>query len=235
MAPDDRTAELADNLARTRLRVEQACAAAGRPADAVTLIVVTKFFGAEDVRRLAGLGVEDVGENRAQEAAAKYEQCEDLDLIWHFIGQLQTNKAASVVGYADLIHTVDRSNLVKAIGKAAGAIGKRQDVLIQVNLDPQPRAGRGGAPAEQVPELSAMVLEHPSLRLRGVMGVAPLGEDPSPAFAELAAISANMRLQAPDADIVSAGMSADLETAIQYGATHLRIGAAVMGSRPTVR
>lgn len=232
---DPRTAELADNLAVTRERIGAACEAAGRPADAVTLIVVTKFFGADDVRRLPALGVTDVGENRAQEALAKHAECADLDLIWHFIGQLQTNKAKSVVGYADLVHTVDRPGLATALGKAASVIDKRQQVLIQVNLDPEPRAGRGGALPSEVPELTQLVIDDPALDLRGVMGVAPLGEDPRPAFDRLAQISAAMRAEDPAADLISAGMSSDLEAAIEYGATHLRVGAAVMGSRPTVR
>ena len=232
MSDDPRSRELADNLDAVRQRVAAACATAGRPP--ATVIVVTKFFGADDVRRLAALGVHDVGENRDQEAVAKHAQCRDLHLTWHFIGQLQTNKAKSVVGYADLVHTVDRSSLVRALDRAAGAAGKVQDVLIQVNLDPQERAGRGGVAPSAVTGLLADVVAADALRLRGVMGVAPLGEDPAPAFAALAAVAGQVREQVPEADIISAGMSSDLEVAVANGATHLRIGTAVMGSRPTV-
>jgi pyridoxal phosphate enzyme (YggS family) len=233
MTPDARTAELADNLHAVRQRVAAACEAARRPP--ATLIVVTKFFEAADVRRLASLGVTDVGENRDQEASAKHAECADLDMRWHFIGQLQTNKAKSVVRYADLVHTVDRAGLAMSLDRAAARLEKTQDVLIQVNLDPQVRADRGGVAPAELPPLIEQVLSSPSLRLRGVMGVAPLGEDPEPAFEALAEMAAQVRGQAPGADIVSAGMSSDLEVAVAHGATHLRIGTAVMGSRPTVR
>ena len=173
MTPDARTAELAENLLAVRSRIAAACAAAGRPPD--TLIVVTKYFGAQDVHRLASLGVRDVGENRDQEAAAKHAECADLPLTWHFIGQLQTNKAKSVVRYADLIHTVDRPSLVSALDRAAQRQDKVQDVLAQVNLDPLVRAERGGVDPAHLDDLVDRVGQAPGLRLRGVMGVGPLG------------------------------------------------------------
>jgi len=232
VSEDPRLLELAANLRTVRNRIDAACAAAGRaPA---TLIVVTKFFGPDDVRRLAALGVSDVGENRDQEAAAKQAECGDLALRWHFIGQLQTNKARSVVRYADLVHTVDRPSLVRALDKAAANLGKCQDVLVQVNLDPQVRPERGGVAPDDLPDLLDRLQACSALRVRGVMGVAPLDEDPEPAFARLAQIAASVRQDLPGADILSAGMSSDWEVAVAYGATHLRIGTAVMGSRPTV-
>ncbi len=230
---DPRTDELAANLSAVRERIAADCAALNRPM--ATLIVVTKFFDAQDVHRLAGLGVTDVGENRDQEASGKRLQCADLDLTWHFIGQLQTNKAKSVVGYADLVHTVDRASLVKALDRAAAARGKVQDVLVQVNLDPVPAEARGGVDPHGFLELVEAVAAAEALRMRGVMGVAPLGQDPEPAFAKLAQMSASLQTHVPGADIVSAGMSSDMEVALSYGATHLRIGTAVMGSRPDVR
>jgi pyridoxal phosphate enzyme (YggS family) len=230
---DPRTAELAHNLAAVRARIDRACQAAGRPP--ACLIVVTKFFGSDDVRRLAALGVADVGENRDQEAAAKHAECADLSLVWHFIGQVQTNKAKSVVRYADLVHTVDRPTLVAALDRAAHNRQRTQDVLLQVNLDPVPRPERGGVPPAGLPALLEAAMATEALRVRGVMGVAPLGEDPAPAFRVLAAAAAAVREAVPAADIVSAGMSSDLEVAVAHGATHLRIGTAVMGSRPPVR
>lgn len=230
---DSRTAELAANLRVVQQRIEAACEASGRPL--ATLIVVTKYFPAEDLHRLVDLGVTDVGENRDQEARAKHEQCADLPLTWHFIGQIQTNKAKSVVQYADLVHTVDRAGLVAALNKAATTQERVLDVLVQVNLDPDPREGRGGCPPPVVPELVAQVDAAANVRLRGVMGVAPLGEPPDPAFARLAAVAAEVRATNAEANIISAGMSLDLEAAVSHGATHLRIGTAVMGSRPTVR
>lgn len=230
---DARTAELAANLRAVRERIEIACEASGRPP--ATLIVVTKFFAAEDVYRLVDLGVTDVGESRDQEARAKHEQCVDLPLTWHFIGQIQTNKAKSVVRYADLVHTVDRSSLATALNKAAATVDRVLDVLVQVNLDPDPREGRGGCPPSAVPDLVAHIHAAGHLRVRGVMGVAPLGDAPDPAFARLSALADDVRAASPEADIISAGMSSDLEAAVSHGATHLRIGTAVMGSRPTVR
>ncbi len=232
MNGDPRTQELAANLEAVRARIDAACEAAGRPP--ATLIVVTKYFGADDVHRLADLDVRDVGENRDQEASAKHAECGDLDLTWHFIGQVQTNKAKSVVRYADLVHTVDRPALAGALDRAAGRLQKVQDVLVQVNLDPQVRPERGGVAPADLDGLVEQVQQAPSLRLRGVMGVGPLGEDPAPAFVTLAKLAARVRRQEPGADIISAGMSSDLEVAVAHGATHLRIGTAVMGSRPTV-
>lgn len=232
---DQRSQQLAQNLHQVQDRISAACAAAGRSADEITLIVVTKFFGADDVRRLAALGATDVGENRDQEASEKHAGCADLDLTWHFIGQLQTNKAKSVVRYADLVHTVDRVSLAKALDKAAGSAGTRQDVLIQVSLDPVAGSRRGGVGREDFEDLVQAVVGLENLRLRGVMGVAPLDEDPTEPFARLARASLAVREHEADADIISAGMSTDLEAAVAAGATHLRIGAAVMGSRPTVR
>ncbi len=229
----ERTRQLAANLQAVTERIERACEAAGRPP--ATLIVVTKYFPADDVRRLADLGVTDVGENRDQEAGAKHAQCADLGLRWHFIGQLQTNKAKSVVRYADLVHTVDRPNLVSALDRAARREQKVLPVLIQVNLDQPVRPERGGAAPADIDALRVAVQDAPGLRLRGVMGVAPLGEDPDPAFARLARVAHEIRATTPDAEVLSAGMSSDLEAAVSHGATHLRIGTAVMGSRPTVR
>jgi hypothetical protein len=232
MTGDARSEQLARNLHAVRERIERACAAAGRgPA---TLIVVTKFFGAEDVARLARLGVTDVGENRDQEAGAKHTQCAGLPLTWHFIGQLQSNKARSVVRYADLVHTVDRPKVVGALDRAAVEAHKVQDVLVQVSLDPRPRPDRGGVSPRDVPALVDRILASPALHLRGVMGVAPLGGDPGAAFATLQVSAARVRQDVPDAGIVSAGMSSDLEAAVAHGATHLRIGTAVMGGRPDV-
>ena len=233
MTSDPRSDELAANLATVRDRISVACRRVGRPP--AELIVVTKFFGPDDVRRLARLGVTDVGENRDQEAAAKHSACSDLPLTWHFIGQLQSNKAKSVVRYADLVHTVDRPSIVRALDKAAFGQDKRQDVLLQVNLDPQPREQRGGAAPSEVPDLLARIVATDGLRLRGVMGVAPLGGDAAAAFTQLRETSMRVCDLVPDAAVISAGMSADLEVAVAHGATHLRIGTAVMGSRPDVR
>jgi pyridoxal phosphate enzyme (YggS family) len=229
-----RREELATRLAGVRERIRAACEAAGR-SDEPQLIVVTKFHPASDVRLLAALGVTDVGENRDQEASAKAAELADLGLRWHFIGQLQTNKAKSVVHYADAVHSVDRPQLVAALSKAVGAAGREDQLacLIQVNLDPA-ASGRGGALPADVPELAARIDGAPGLRLAGVMAVAPLGADPAEAFARLADVAARVRERFPEATMVSAGMSQDLEAAVAAGATHLRIGTDVLGPRPAV-
>ena len=227
----DRTDELRIGLERARERISAACAVAGRDPTEVTLIVVTKTWPADDVRRLAALGVRDVGENRDQEAAPKATATEDLALTWHFIGQLQTNKAASVARYAGLVHSVDRPALVSALDKGAAKAGRRIDCLVQVSLDPDDAEGRGGVPLEFVADMADLVASSPHLRLRGVMGVAPLGGDPAAAFARLAEARETVRRAYPDADIMSAGMSDDLEEAVAAGATHLRVGSAILGTR----
>lgn len=228
--------EIAHNLEAVRGRIAAACASSARDTSEITLTVVTKFFPAADVRLLADLGVTDVGENRHQEAAAKAAECTDLDLRWHFIGGLQSNKAAAVAGYADVVESVDRPKLLKGLSKGAHARGTVLDCLVQVSLDPPDAAGsRAGAPPEQVPGLAEQVLATEGLRLRGVMAVAPLGEDPAEAFGRLAKVAAEVRAVDPTATWVSAGMSADLEEAIAAGATHVRVGSAVLGRRPEIK
>lgn len=246
---DERTRELADNLGRVHDRVRRACAAVGRDPAGLTVIVVTKFFPEADIRRLAGLGVRDLGENRDQEASTKYRTIRaDLPPIrLHFIGQVQTNKAKSVATYADVVHTLDRPKLVTALDRAAQAAERRLRVLLQVDLDPDrdrgedrpprsgPASGRGGIEPRLIEDLVARVKASTQLDLGGVMAVAPLGGDPDRAFGRLAEVAARVRATASDATWISAGMSGDLEAAIRHGATHLRVGTAILGSRPPLR
>jgi len=230
-----RSADLAASLDMVRGRIETACDRAGRSADEVTLTVVTKFFPASDVRLLAGLGVRHVGENRHQEAESKAAECADLDLTWHFIGGLQSNKAAAVTGYASVVESVDRAKLLKGLAAGAHQHDRRLDVLVQVSLDDEGAAGRSGASPADVPALAQRVRETAGLRLRGVMAVAPVGREPLPAFAKLLEVAEQVRLVEPSATWVSAGMSNDLEAAVRSGATHVRIGSAVLGRRPSDR
>ena len=136
MSAASRHDEVARNLEDVRGRIERACAAAGRDPGTVGLTVVTKFFPASDVRLLAELGVTDVGENRHQEAEAKAEECADLGLRWHYIGGLQSNKAAAVARYADVVESVDRPKLVGRLSAGAVERGAEVEVLLQVSLDP---------------------------------------------------------------------------------------------------
>ncbi|MDZ5442759.1 YggS family pyridoxal phosphate-dependent enzyme [Micromonospora sp. 4G57] len=240
----DRRAELAAGLARVRVRIADACAAAGRDRAEVTLIAVTKTYPAGDVVALAALGVADVGENRDQEAAAKAAEVAAAGVRprWHFIGQLQRNKCRSVVRYADVVQSVDSVRLAGALDAAAAATPDRErplDVLVQVSIDGDP--ARGGAlpdsvdPDRGLGPVAEAVAGAGALRLGGLMAVAPLGWEPERAFARLAEVAEWFRRRHPAATMLSAGMSGDLETAIGYGATHVRVGSALLGMRPTLR
>jgi pyridoxal phosphate enzyme (YggS family) len=227
-----RVEDVRDGLDRVRQRIASACRDAGRDPGEVTLVVVTKFFPAADVRLLADLGVRHVGENRHQEAAAKAEECADLGLSWHFIGGLQSNKAAAVAAYADVVESVDRAKLLAGLQRGAHDRGRDLDVLLQVSLDPAGADGRSGADPAALSDLAARVADHGALRLRGLMAVAPLGEDPAVAFGRLAALRDDFVADHPDAAVLSAGMSGDLEDAVRAGATHVRVGSAILGPRP---
>jgi PLP dependent protein len=227
-----RREELALRLAEVRGRIAKACEAAGREASELTLVAVTKTRPASDVRLLSELGVTDIGENRDAEAAPKAAQCADLgleNLTWHFIGQLQTNKCASVVRYASVVHSVDRHRLIGALGKAARRAGRVIECLVEVSLDGDP--ARGGAVAGEVPALAEALAAEEGLMLGGVMAVAPLSMPPADAFARLRVSAAAVREVRPGATVISAGMSGDLEAAVEAGATHLRIGTALLGDR----
>ncbi|MFE0925406.1 YggS family pyridoxal phosphate-dependent enzyme [Streptomyces mutabilis] len=234
----DRKSELAGNLARVEERIAAACAAAGRRRDEVTLIVVTKTYPAADVRILSDLGVRHVAENRDQDAAPKAAACSDLPLSWHFVGQLQTNKVRSVVGYADVVQSVDRPKLVTALSKEAVRVGREVGCLIQVALDAgeSARGERGGVSPAGIEELADLVAGAEGLRLDGLMTVAPLTGEyagrQQAAFERLMDLSTYVRRTHPAANMVSAGMSADLEQAVAAGATHVRVGTAVLGVRP---
>jgi pyridoxal phosphate enzyme (YggS family) len=230
-----RRAELAASLREVRGRIAVACASAGRPAEAVTLVAVTKTYPASDVLLLAGLGVTDVGENRDQEAAPKAEavRAAGVRLRWHYVGQLQRNKARSVAGYADVVESVDSERLVAALDRAAAGRDTPLDVLVQVSIDGDP--DRGGAAGDALGRISDAVAAAVGLRLRGLMAVAPLGWEPDRAFARLAELSARLTESHPDATTLSAGMSGDLEAAIRHGATHVRIGTSLLGMRNLLR
>ena len=234
----DRRTQLAANLAQVEQRIASACASAGRKREEVTLIVVTKTYPADDVRILHELGVRQVAENRDQDAAPKAEACADLSLTWHFVGQLQTNKVRSVAGYAGVVQSVDRVKLVTALSAAAVRGERELGCLIQVALDAESgeRGDRGGVAPDGVEGLAASVDAAEGLRLDGLMTVAPLAGPYAgrqrAAFDRLMEISSRLRGNHPAANMVSAGMSADLEDAVAAGATHVRVGTAVLGVRP---
>jgi PLP dependent protein len=233
-APSGRGSELEARLGAVRERIALACAAAGRDPAEITLVAVTKFFPATDIDLLVELGVRAIAENRDQEASAKIAQVRRRgELVVHFIGQLQSNKARSVVTYCDVVQSVDRPKLVAALDHAAQTAGARPVVLVQVRLEEA--QGRGGVPPVRAQALADLVAASPHLELRGVMAVAPLGADPVQAFARLREVAHGIREAHPEATWVSAGMSDDLEAAIGAGATHLRVGSAILGSRQSLR
>ncbi len=238
MPGSDRDRQLERSLRLVQDRIAAAAGAAGRSAEELTLVVVTKTYPAQDVRRLHALGVREVGESRDQEATAKAQQVPAPDLRWHMIGRLQSNKAGSVAGWAAMVHTVDRPKLVRALSAAVGRARDEGrdadlDVLLQVSLDGDP--ARGGTPAPGLGALAELVDAADGLRLRGLMAVAPVGLEPARAFAPLAGLLAGLAAGRVGVDVLSAGMSGDFEAAVAAGATHLRVGSAILGERPPLR
>ena len=225
---------LEDNLCAVRARIDAAARAAGRDPSSVALLAVSKTWPAADVRALAALGQLDFGENRAQELTGKAAELADLPLRWHFIGQLQRNKAGAVARLGAVVHSVDRPSLVRALDRAGQDAQRPVQVLLQVDLGGAvgDSAPRGGADPAAVPELADTVAAAAGLRLRGLMAVAPRDEDPAPAFARLAVLAARVRADHPESVELSAGMSADLEAAVAAGATVVRVGTALFGDRP---
>jgi PLP dependent protein len=226
---------LAENLAAVRARIDAAARAAGRDPATVRLLAVSKTWPAEDVRALAAFGQRHFAENRVQELTSKAAQLADLpELRWHLVGQLQRNKAAAVVRLGATVHSVDRLSLVDALNRAADREDREIDAYVQVDLGgPAGELGsRGGAAPADVPGLADAVAAAGGLRLRGLMAVAPRGEEPAPAFARLAELATRIRARHPGASELSAGMSGDLEAAVAAGATVVRVGTALFGARP---
>jgi pyridoxal phosphate enzyme (YggS family) len=225
---------LEQNLSAVRERIAAAARAAGRDPAEVSLLAVSKTWPAEYVRALAALGQLDFGENRAQELIGKAGELSDLSVRWHFIGQLQRNKAAAVARLGAVIHSVDRPALVGVLDRVGQERERPVEVFVQVDLGgPEgDLAARGGADPAEVPRLADAVAEAPGLRLLGLMAVAPRGVAPGPAFERLAALAAHVRGEHPSAAGLSAGMSGDLEEAIAAGATVVRVGTAIFGDRP---
>ena len=238
---DARTQELAERLDRVRRRLDAARVAAGRT-DEVDLVVVTKFHPVADVARLARLGVRELGENRVQEAAAKVADlaATEPDLAagvrWNMIGHIQSNKAAAVAGWADRVHSVDSAKVATGLekGRARAAAGREGvdplPVLLQLSLDGD--TSRGGVTRDDLPALAHHVAGLAHLRLAGLMVVPPLEGDAAAHFADAAEVRQALMSDHPAADQFSAGMSGDLEAAIDAGSTCVRVGTAILGPRP---
>ena len=202
----------------------------GRDVNDVTLVVVTKFHPVSVIEELLDAGAHHFGESRHQDAAPKADALEGRDLTWHFVGQIQSNKARAIARYASVIHSLDRESVVDALVTSE----HRVDGFIELNLTDDP--GRGGVQtADDMLRLAERILAAGTIDLRGVMAVAPQDADPSAAFADVATMSEILRQAYPNATAISAGMSADWQQAIEHGATHLRIGSSITGNRPTPR
>ena len=217
---------LAERLFEVDSRIAARLAANGREPGSITRIVVSKFHPASLVRDLHELGVEDFGENRDQEAADKAAELADLYLNWHFIGQLQSNKVKSVLKYASTIHSLDRDSLLDELNRR---LQSDLEVFIQVNLTTD--EGRGGVEQKNLLSFADRVVSNPHLKLLGVMAVASLEGEEERDFSTVRKLSDQLRQVYPGAKYISAGMSGDFELAIDYGATHLRIGTAITGNR----
>jgi pyridoxal phosphate enzyme (YggS family) len=218
----NRKVEIARNLQEVRDRISAAAKSVNRDPAEIKLIVVTKTFPISDIEILRELGESNFGENRDQEAAPK---AESISATWHFQGQIQSNKIKSICEWADVVHSISSE---KEILKFAQSPRKHQ-VFLQVSLDGQ--EGRGGASRAGLAELANLVNESNNLDLLGLMAVAPLGTEPVKAFADLAQINQGFVDQFPNSKYLSAGMSGDFEAAIKYGATHIRVGSSILGSR----
>ena len=218
----DRKAEIARNLQEVKERIIGAAKSVNRDPNEIELIVVTKTFPISDIEILRELGETNFGENRDQEAGPK---AEIISATWHFQGQIQSNKIKSICQWADVIHSISSE---KEILKFAQSERKHQ-LFLQVSLDGQ--EGRGGASPAELAQLADLVNESNNLELLGLMAVAPLGVEPMKAFADLAQINQGFAGQFPNSKFLSAGMSGDFEAAIKYGATHIRVGSSILGSR----
>ena len=219
----DRRSEITSNLQVVRDEISKAVASTGRSLDEITLIAVTKTFPASDVEILRDLGVTHFGENRDADAAPK---ASTVAGTWHFQGQIQSNKLKSITTWANVIHSLDEIRHFEVIEKSAP---HPLDIFCQVSLDGS--EGRGGVSEQKLYELAQAIEKSATHRLQGLMAVAPLGVDPADAFSKLSAIHKAFMADFPKANKLSAGMSGDYKEAIAYGATHIRIGSSILGSR----
>jgi len=219
----DRRSEITSNLQVVRDEISKAVINAGRSLDEITLIAVTKTFPASDVEILRDMGVTHFGENRDADAAPK---ADAVAGTWHFQGQIQSNKLKSITSWANVIHSLDEIRHFEVIEKSAP---HPLDIFCQVSLDGS--EGRGGVSEQKLYELAQAIEKSATHRLQGLMAVAPLGVDPADAFSKLSAIHKAFMADFPKANKLSAGMSGDYIEAIAYGATHIRIGSSILGSR----
>jgi pyridoxal phosphate enzyme (YggS family) len=225
----NRNEELQQNLNDFKNQIQKACDSVGRTLFDVHLIAVSKTWPASDIRILHELGVRDFGESKDQEAIEKVAELSDLDINWHFIGQVQTNKLNHIAKYANVVHALDRPKVITGLDAAAGKLNRQITGLLQISLDGD--ESRGGVRIEAAMELANLLSKCENLSFGGVMAVAPINMAPDVAFAKLLNIAGQIQENHPTAKIISAGMSEDFESALRNGATHLRIGSALLGKR----
>jgi PLP dependent protein len=222
--------EITDHLADIVERIARTCERVRRPTESVTIVAVSKQQPAEAIAAAHRAGLRHFGESYVQEALPKIAALAPLQLTWHFIGRLQTNKTRPVAEHFDWVHTVDRTRIAERLNEQRPHWAAPLNVLIQVN--PGVEAHKGGVLENDVPALAAAIGSLPRLRLRGLMTMPPRDERVAgSAFAALAALCERLRDQGFALDALSMGMSADFELAIAAGATHVRIGSALFGER----
>jgi PLP dependent protein len=220
-----RSIELAENLQRVEERIEAALFRAGRPRSDLTLIAVTKFFPVSDIEILYELGIRNFGENRDEEGALKATKL-PVDSLWHFQGQVQGRKIKSLVQWAKVVHSLDSMDHAKKFNQVLESSGEGRDFFIQVNLEPD-RLDRGGVNPKELESFVESLGIYRFLKIAGLMTVLPLGMELATGFTELARWRERLGLPS-----LSMGMSNDFESAIEAGATHIRVGSSILGSRP---
>ena len=223
MEKDDKAAK---RLMETRNRMARAAKEAGRAPEDITLIAVSKTFGAEAIIPVIEAGQRLFGENRVQEAKAKWPDLREAHpgLELHLIGPLQSNKAKDAVALFDAIHTIDRPKIARVVAREMEAQGRKLKLFIEVNTGQEPQ--KAGVMPDEASSFYAQCRDEFGLEIDGLMCIPPIDEDPEPHFARLAELNTRLGLKA-----LSMGMSADFEAAIRHGATHVRVGSAIFGAR----
>ena len=220
------------NLQAVRQRIAAAALAAGRPADSVRLVAVSKTFAAEAVREAAGAGQSEFGENYVTEGVEKIEELRALALTWHYIGPIQSNKTRLIAENFDWVHSIDREKIAARLSRARGAHRAELQVCLQVNVSGE--ASKSGAAPGEVAALARKVAGLPGLKLRGLMAIPEPTSDARlqrTRFAQLRALRDELNRDGLWLDTLSMGMSADMEAAIAEGATMVRVGTAIFGER----
>jgi pyridoxal phosphate enzyme (YggS family) len=222
-----RADDISQALSQVEERIARACLSAGRNRDDVTLIAVTKTYPVSDVQILQGLGINNFGENRDAEGVEKSSL---IEAHWHYQGEVQSKKIGSISRWADTVHSLDDLSHIEKFNRALETLGdKSLQVFIQVSLDGNPT--RSGLQPSDLMQACQAVSDSVHLQLMGVMAVPPVESDPEKSFAQVADIAEGVKHGFPEAKYLSAGMSGDFEVAIAYGATHIRIGSQILGSR----